>query len=88
MAALAWPSRGHGNSRITLGITSYGLAKPDNASEEVAKGPLMVSGGGAQPIARPWLHYRHLGPSTTGPKKADRGFFGTLHTWGTYPDRP
>ena len=25
----------------------------------------MVSGGGAQPIARLWLRCRHLGPSTT-----------------------
>ena len=73
--------------------------KPDNVSEEVVKGPLMVNGGevegplllgGAYPPAdcSTDLIVNHLGPSTTGPKKASRGFSGTLHTWGTYPDRP
>ena len=95
----ARPSRGHWNYRITLEITSYGLVKPDNVSEEVVKGPLMVNGGevegplllgGAYPPAdcSTDLIVNHLGPSTTGPKKASRGFSGTLHTWGTYPDRP
>ena len=86
--APGWRPRPAGPGSLELPLHPRFMWIEPHTSKEAAKGPLMVSGGGARPIARLWLRCRHLGPSTTGPKKAGRGFSGTLHTWGAYPDRP
>ena len=69
--------------RFTLG--SRGMSR--HTSKEAAKGPLMVTGRGIRRLLDPTPSLSPLEQSTTGPKKAGRGF-ETLRTWDSYPDRP